>query len=91
MKTLFEEIKQQIWILLNNKILNSKKKEQKEKTFYDNYISQNFNQILDINLMMITSFIGIVLMQYKGFRFTTFFIIFFLIHFLLFYLLYFSF
>ena len=77
MKTIFEEIKQQSWILLKNKILNSKTKEKKEKSFYDNYINQNFNQILDINLMMITSFIGIILMQYKGYKFSTFFVVFF--------------
>ena len=76
MKTLFEEIKQQIWILIKNKILNSEIKE-KKKSFYEIYINKNFNQILDINLMMITSFIGIILMQYKGFRFTTFFVVFF--------------
>ncbi len=87
MKTIFEEIKQQSWILLKNKILNSKTKEKKEKSFYDNYINQNFNQILDINLMMITSFIGIILMQYKGYKFKLF-LLFFSIHFLFFYFLY---
>ena len=56
MKSIFEEIKQQIWILIKNKILNSKIKEEK-KSFYDIYINKNFNQILDINLMMINSFI----------------------------------
>ena len=47
MKTLFEEIKQQIWILIKNKILNSEIKEEK-KSFYDIYINKNFNQILNL-------------------------------------------
>ena len=47
----------------------------KTKNFLDFYINQNFNKILDINLMMITSFIGIILMKYRGFRFTFFIVI----------------
>ena len=73
MKSLFEEIKEQIIIFINKRIFNKNKI--KTKSFLDFYINQNFNKILDINLMMITSFIGIILMKYRGFRFTFFIVI----------------
>ena len=75
MNALFELLKSSVIIYYNcNFISNCNITMNNNQTnvfdYYDYYYSYSMNETIDFNLMMITGFIGNLLIQWKGFKIT---------------------